>query len=155
MDQVNTGTRMGITFGRRGSAAVESAVLLPLLTLLALGATDFARFSFAYISVATAARNGAAYGSRSISNALDKAGIATAACDEMSSVRGSTNSNPSVISKRIREGDADSNDAADYLGPDDSYIRVTTQFQFDTILRYPGLASTVTISRTVRMRVMP
>lgn len=46
---------------RRGGAAVEFAVVLPLLTLLLLGAADFGRFAHSWNAVTNAARAGAAF----------------------------------------------------------------------------------------------
>lgn len=46
---------------RRGAAAVELALVLPVLVLILLGAIDFGRFGHSAITVANAARTGAAY----------------------------------------------------------------------------------------------
>jgi Flp pilus assembly protein TadG len=48
---------------RRGLAAVELAIVLPLLLLLALACTDFGRVIHGFITVGNAARCGAEYGS--------------------------------------------------------------------------------------------
>jgi Flp pilus assembly protein TadG len=128
---------------RHGSAAVEFAVLLPLLALIALGAVDMGRFSYAFISVASAARNGAQIGSKSPTAALNSTGIATAAKAEMSSIHGYSSSNPTVTSTRIDEG------SGDYS------VRVTVTFQFSIISKFPLLPQTLSIVRTVHMRVVP
>jgi Flp pilus assembly protein TadG len=47
---------------RRGAAAVEFALILPLLITLVLGCIDFGRFAYYYIAVTNAARAGASYG---------------------------------------------------------------------------------------------
>src|SRR2546423_13511130 len=46
---------------RHAVAAVELAVLLPVLTTIVLGCVDFGRFAYNYIAVTNAARAGAAY----------------------------------------------------------------------------------------------
>ena len=46
---------------RRGLAAVEIAVVLPLMVTIALGCVDFGRFAYNYINVSNAARAAAAY----------------------------------------------------------------------------------------------
>src|SRR5438445_3994558 len=46
---------------RSGLAAVEFAVILPLLLTIVLGCVDFGRFAYSYIAVVNAARAGAAY----------------------------------------------------------------------------------------------
>ena len=124
----------------RGSAAVETAVLLPLLLLLAMGTTDLGRVSHAYIAVATAARNGAQYGSGSKNASQDTAGIAAAVRSEMSSVLGYSSSNPTVTSSLTDSGGG---------------VKVTVSLQFQSLIRYPGLPASMTLTRTVEMRVMP
>ena len=50
--------------GRRpAGAAVEMAVLLPIVMLLILGCIDFGRFAYDYIALSNAARTGAGFGS--------------------------------------------------------------------------------------------
>ena len=48
----------------KGAAALELALVLPLLLLLAAGAADFGRIAHAYIALSNATRTGAEYGSR-------------------------------------------------------------------------------------------
>jgi Flp pilus assembly protein TadG len=45
----------------RGNAAVEMALLLPVLTLIVFGVIDFSRAFYAYVGVASAAHEAAAY----------------------------------------------------------------------------------------------
>ena len=47
---------------RRGVAAVELALILPVLITIVLGCVDFGRFAHTHIAVTNAARVGAAYG---------------------------------------------------------------------------------------------
>ena len=126
-----------------GTAAAETAVLLPFLLLLAMGTTDLGRYCHAHIAVASAARNGAAYGARSIVASGDSAAIAAAARQDMSSVYGYSSSNPTVTSSVINEGGGDSS------------VKVTISFQFQTLIRYPGLPAALTLTRVVHMRVTP
>jgi Flp pilus assembly protein TadG len=55
--------RRSIPSARRAAAAVELAVVLPLLVLLTLAAIDFGRIVQAYVIVSHAARAGAGYAS--------------------------------------------------------------------------------------------
>lgn len=47
-----------------GAALVEMALVMPLLLLMALGAGDFGRVMYTAITLAHAARAGAAYGAQ-------------------------------------------------------------------------------------------
>jgi len=73
---------------RRGAAAIEFAIVLPILLTVLLGATDFGRFSYSAIAVSNAARSGAAFGSMnpldSNSQAAWHAAVRQAAIDELS-----------------------------------------------------------------------
>lgn len=53
--------RGGRTRSRRGLAAVELAILLPLLVFTCMAAIDFARVAFALVTLQNCARNGALY----------------------------------------------------------------------------------------------
>src|SRR3954454_22163998 len=47
---------------RRGAAATELALILPVLMMIVFGCVDFGRFAYDLIAVTNAARAGAAYG---------------------------------------------------------------------------------------------
>ncbi len=131
-----------------GSATVEAAVVLPFMVMLALGTTDLGRFCYAYVSIATAARNGANYGSTSLSCASNAEGIRDAAVkgpavEEWETVPGWSVSNPTVTSN------------PETVGPGHSLVKVTVSFRFNTIIPYPGLPQVLTMTRTVYMRVLP
>src|SRR5262245_891306 len=81
--------------GRRGAAAAELAIILPLLVTVVLAAVDFGRFASAYIALTNAARAGAAYGMMNNYTASTlagwQAGITQAARDEISPQVGADN----------------------------------------------------------------
>ena len=73
---------------RRALAAVEFALVLPILVTILLGATDFGRFSHSRIAIANAARCGAAYASTnpydSSNSTAWTTGVTKAVTDELS-----------------------------------------------------------------------
>src|SRR2546422_11688409 len=81
--------------GRPALAAVELAILLPVLMLIVLGCVDFGRFAYNYIAVTNSARAGAAYGMMNNYTASTltnwTAGITQTAKDEMTQQIGSGN----------------------------------------------------------------
>src|ERR1700730_18906393 len=54
---------------------VELALMMPLFILLLLGSAEFARFAWAAVLTASAARAGAQYGCQNAATAADTAGI--------------------------------------------------------------------------------
>ena len=65
--------------GEEGSALIELALSLPLLSIILLGAAEFARLAYASIEVANAAHAGAMYASYSLAASADSGGISNAA----------------------------------------------------------------------------
>lgn len=55
-------TRHGQATPRAGAAAIEFAIVLPLLVMVLAATIDFSRFAYTSISVSNAARAGAGYG---------------------------------------------------------------------------------------------
>jgi Flp pilus assembly protein TadG len=124
---------------RKGVAAVELAVLLPFLCFLLIVAVDFARIFYFSLTVTNCARNGAQYGSQSPVYALDTSGIAKAATMDA----GNLNPNLLTVSSTT---DSSTNP---------TYVNVTVSYPFTTITSFPGVNSTTTLTRTVRMLVVP
>ena len=122
---------------RRGSAAVELALLLPLLGLLFVFTVDFARLYYHYCIVTNCARNGALY--LSDPTAIPEspyADVTAAALADASDL----SPQPTVTWG---------------TGTDNSYIQVTVVYPFTTITNYPGLSNPINLTRTVQMRVAP
>ncbi len=124
---------------RRGTAAVEFAVLVPFLVFMVVVAVDFARVYRNAQIVMACARNGAYYGSDSPAKAVDTAGIQAAA------LRDSTDLPAPPTVSSTTGFDADGN----------MYVRVTVTCPFTTVTRYPGVPASMTVTRTVQMRVAP
>jgi Flp pilus assembly protein TadG len=133
-------SRKPLTSRRTGTAAVELAVLLPLLAFLFVIGVDYARIFYFSLTVENCARSGALYASdpyaaaQSPYNSIQEAALAEAS---------NLNPQPTVTSSN---------------GTDSSgnpYVAVTVTWQFQSIANFPGVPSTTTISRTVQMRVAP
>ncbi|HXF50069.1 MAG TPA: TadE/TadG family type IV pilus assembly protein [Dehalococcoidia bacterium] len=120
----------------RGQSLVELSIALPVLLVLLLGAVDFGRLYYASVTVAGAARNGAQYASE---NPNDTAGIRAAALEDA----GTLNPQPTVT---VTGPDADATGGR--------YIGVRVQHTFHTLVPWPGIPSSVDISRQVVMRVV-
>src|ERR1700722_10991916 len=68
--------------GDTGQGLIELALTLPLLILILLGGAEFARFAWASIETANAARAGAQYGAQTNITANDDAGMQAAALND-------------------------------------------------------------------------
>jgi Flp pilus assembly protein TadG len=76
--------------GETGASLVELALTLPLLLFIFLGVAEFARFAWASIEAANAARAGVQYGAQDHTLASDTAGIQAAALNDGINLSGLT-----------------------------------------------------------------
>jgi Flp pilus assembly protein TadG len=125
--------------GRRAVAAVELAVLLPLLVFLFVIGIDFARAFYFALTITNCARDGAIYGSMDPTHAADTTGIQQMALADASNLSPA----PNVSSTTGTDGQGN------------PYVSVTVTWTFNTVAAYPGVPSPITLSRTVQMRVAP
>jgi Flp pilus assembly protein TadG len=123
---------------RRGAAAVELAVLLPFLTYLLVGAVDFARVFYYSLTIMNCAREGAIYASTSAANSTNTTGIQSAA------VADAAGFSPAPTVSSVTGTDSSSN----------PIVTVTVSYPFKTITNYPGIPNSVTLVRTVQMRIL-
>jgi Flp pilus assembly protein TadG len=124
---------------RKAVATVEMAFIAPLLAFLFLIAVDYGRIYYHSVTFASAARNGAMYGSGRPERATDLDGIRNAVLEDTANITPS----PDVTSTT-------GNDAEGH-----PYVEVTISYTFHTLTRYPGLPEAVFVQRTARMRVAP
>lgn len=124
---------------RRGVAAVEFALLLPLLCFLFVVAVDFARVFYMSLTVANCARIGAVYGSQKPATAMDQDGIRTVAKKDV----GTLDAEKLTVTSSVDN----------VANP--TKLTVTASYTFSTVMSYPGVASHVVVTRTVRMNVTP
>ena len=122
---------------RRGVAAVEFALLLPFLLFALLATVDYCRVFYCSLTVSNCARNGALYGSADQVHAQDTSGIATA-----------TRLDASNLNLAQMQVSSSTDNSVTYLD-----VRVT--YPFTTFAQYPGIPRQTTLSRTVRMSVVP
>jgi Flp pilus assembly protein TadG len=124
---------------RAGAATVEFAILLPVIAFLFLITVDYARLFYHAIIVTNCARNGALYGSDSVT-----ASQSAYKTIEEAALADSSNLSPAPTVASTYGSDADGN-----------YVEVTVTYDFQTLTSYPVIPSNVRLARTVRMRVSP
>ncbi|HZT79697.1 MAG TPA: TadE/TadG family type IV pilus assembly protein [Gemmataceae bacterium] len=125
---------------RAGAASVELALLLPLLAFLFVIGFDYARIFYFTITVQNCARAGAVWASDPTAQADSPYANVTAAAQAEAP---SLSPKPSVSSTSGTDTDGN------------PYVEVTVSYTFQTVTRYPGVPSSVNITRTVRTRTAP
>lgn len=126
---------------RRGAAAIEFAVILPVLILIVLGCVDFGRFAYSYIAVSNAARAGAGYGCvhpfTDGTKPTWEANIRQAAADEMQLIADFDPNQVQITSSPQSVGDW--------------WVTVDVAYSFHMIVNWPALPNEMTLRRTVTM----
>lgn len=146
----------------RGAAFVELVVVLPVIILLLVGSTDFARVFYFSMAVQNAALAGAQYGGANITNSADTTGMrnrAVAAGIDIGVVLGDVTAANECACAPDAPGSPSYTltpvvcttvcGANTHLS---TRVRVTVTKTFTTLTAYPGVPSSIAISRTVWMR---
>jgi Flp pilus assembly protein TadG len=136
-----------------GQSAVELGLALVVLPLMLVIAADFGRVFFFGIAVNNAARAGAQYGSQTVITAADISGMKAAATTDGSNVAGLT----ATASQCTCESPAGSVPACadSYCDPNSTatFVEVDTSAPFTTILDYPGVPHSITLTGKAVMQV--
>ena len=143
-----------------GQSLLEFAILLPMLLLLALGVIEMGRFAYIGILVGNAARAGVSWGAQSHTTAADtNNGIETAADNDFQ------NNGPSLGSLNVTHavvcgcdnGGTITGVSCTAVCPVGSHLvdslSVTTSGTFSAIFNYPGIPTSITITRTATQRI--
>jgi Flp pilus assembly protein TadG len=129
---------------RKGVAAAEMAVLLPLLITLFVIALDWSRIIYYAVTVSNCARNGAIWlvdpysGTMSPYASLTDAAVADA-----------PNLSPLPTVARV----PDTGYSTDANG--NKYVECKVSYDFKMITSFPGVPKTTTVTRTVRVYPLP
>jgi Flp pilus assembly protein TadG len=153
--QLNTfAASLGAPQYQRGQSAAELALVVPMLIVLMLAVADMARVFYLWIEVNSAARAGAQYGSQSVATAANSAGMEAAAKTDAANVSGL-----SVTASQCTCGSSPTVSActSSYCtdSPSANYVTVNTQASFHTVVTYPGIPSSITVTGSAIMQVQP
>lgn len=128
---------------RRGTAAVEFAIALPVLMLLAVGTIDFGRIPHFHQVVANAARTGAETGATQQFTAFTRStwedGIEAAVESEMQNI-------PNFDSSKL-SFDLSTTTNSDGL----ARIVVEVSYPFKTLINWPGMPTEVQLRKRVEV----
>lgn len=135
----------GFPVRRRGAAAIEFAVVLPMLMLMLLGGADFGRCFHSAMAITNAARAGAEYGAMhpfdASSQAGWQAGVQQAAIDELSGSPLFDAGQLTVVANSITEADGSCR------------VEVQVAYPFRTIFSW-FYSSSLTLQQTAVMRTI-
>lgn len=136
-----------------GAAVIEMAVITPLLLLMVLGVADFGRVLYRAITLSHAARAGAAYGAQSNWFTVDAAGIQQAAEEDAQNIGAITVTSQPVCECTGGTPVSCTGGSCAGYGVPRVFVQVTTTQTFQTVVPYPGIPNTVSLTRTAKVRV--
>lgn len=153
--------RNAIRDSRRGNAAVEMAIAVPVLLAMVLGAIDFGRVHLEALVVKNASTIGSFYGAQSVQYSTDSTGIQAAANSEAAAIDGYSVTNDIVCQCLNANGDYNSGETEASCGDADCgaygvprvYIRTRSQKTFSTLGWYPGVPQNTAMDMTGWVRV--
>ncbi|HEY1581199.1 MAG TPA: TadE family protein [Terracidiphilus sp.] len=140
--------------GEEGSALVELALSLPMLSIMLLGAAEFARIAYAAIEVTNAAHSAAVYAASSQAALADTTGISSAASGDSPNLIGGnaisvvtpittscTCSNTSYTPSSCSDNQTCQNGHSSLI----TAVTVQTQTTFSPAISLPGWKPTITL----------
>ena len=136
-----------------GSALVEMAVVLPILTLLLVGAFDLGMAAYTSVEVSNAALAGVQYGAQNATTAGDVTGIQNAAAADASNITlGTTSASHTCI---CANGSASTCQPTDCSGSAIvTILTVQTQATFTPLFHLPVIPNSFTIHGQAVQKVM-
>lgn len=140
---------------QRGAQLLELAIALPVLLLLAVGVTDFARGYYLGVEVASAARAGAQYGAQNLGTYTDTTGMVSAAKADAADVSTWSSGFPTAAWGCMCS-DGSGQSASCGTPPTCSsgtqqvnYVTVTAKATYTPLIRWPGIPNPITMNNTV------
>jgi Flp pilus assembly protein TadG len=143
-------------YWRSGQSAVELALIFPVVALFLVIAADFGRLFSTNVGLKNAARAGAQYGSQSVVTAADAAGMIAAAQKDAPSIASiSATANQCTCQSGSSVAACATTYSTTYCthNAQATYVIVTAQAPFHTLISYPGIPSSLTLSGQAVMQV--
>jgi Flp pilus assembly protein TadG len=135
-----------------GQTTVELAIAIPVLLLLVLVGADFGRVFYTTVGVKNAARAGAQYGSQTTITAGDFTGMIAAAKTDGSNF---ANLTATASQYTCATSSTVTTCPTSYCtnSPQATFIEVDTQYLFQTLMTYPGIPTSITLTGKAIMQV--
>jgi Flp pilus assembly protein TadG len=136
-----------------GHAILELALMAPALMLFVFGAGDFGRVFYTSLEVANASAAGALYGSQTVGTAKDTSGMQTAAKNEAQDLKAASLTVSASEFCQCPDKSSVSCGGSCASGKIRLYVSVTASYPFTPLVKYPGIPSQTTVTKTSVMRV--
>jgi|HubBroStandDraft_3_1064219.scaffolds.fasta_scaffold344158_1 Flp pilus assembly protein TadG len=149
-----------------GQSLVEVALLTPILLALLVGGIELGRYAYISILVGNAARAGAAYGAQSLPQSVDTTDIQTAADNDFQNNGQNINTltvtsttscgcdNGGTTTSAVCSTASNTTAGTCAAGHWVVMVSVTASGTFNSLFSYPGIPSSITVTRTSTLRVV-
>jgi Flp pilus assembly protein TadG len=163
--RIQTSQAGGILRSQSGQSLVEVALLTPVLLALLIGGIELGRYAYIAILIGNAARAGAGYGAQSLVQSVDTTGIKAAADNDFQSngqnvskltVTSSTScgcDNGGTTTSAVCTTTANASAGTCAAGHWVVTVSVTASGTFNSLFSYPGIPTSIALSKTSTMRV--
>jgi Flp pilus assembly protein TadG len=149
--------------GDAGQALVELILIMPVFSLLILGAAEFGQLAYFAIEISNAARAGVQYGAQSATTAADIAGMKTAALNDAPNVPTAYGLTATPTQFCTCSNDATSTHLGDCTTAPATcsasgahanfYVEVQTSATVTPLIHYPGISGGFVMTGQAIMRV--
>lgn len=137
--------------GQKGNAVLELALIVTVMSLMMVGASDFSQLFYMAIELESAARAGAMYGAMSTSNATNSAGVQTVILANAPNITGVTAT--ASYYYQCPGGSTVYTSAPTCAGSTPMlYVKSTASAVWTPAFNYSTVANPSTVSRTVQIR---
>jgi len=145
----------GIRRNERGANVVEFAIAAPVLLMLTVGATDFARIFIEAHAIVGAANSGVVFGARRNIDSVHYTEMETRALNDSGGAAGATAVGSQFCDCPQSPGTAVSclDGVCAAYGKPRVYVKTVVSKEFSTLVNYPGIPYTTSIEAAGYMRV--
>ena len=137
---------------RIGQSAVEFALIAPVLTLMLVAMADFARVFYTTVEVYNAASAGVNYGAQNTTTMSDYTGMQNAAKNDGANLTALTATASSYCTCPSTPNTQFTCPASASCSDQRRYVKVVTSATYTTLLNYPGIQHSISISGSAVMR---
>jgi len=140
---------------QRGANMVEFAIMTPVLLMLTIGATDFARVFIQSHAVAGGSNSGVVFGARRNVDSVNYTEMETRALNDVAGAEGATATASQFCDCPQNPGVAVSclNGSCPNYGKPRVYVKTVVTKNFSTFAKYPGIPKNVPVQSSGYMRV--